>query len=220
MKFIIFILTLFSLTSCVELIDDITINSNGTGTLKYTINLSSSRTKVHSILLLDSLDGHRVPKIADIKQKISEFEKIFSSQTGISNVKIETNWDDYILKFSCDFSSLENLQTAFKKTIESMNWTDKTISSGDNWLTWTGKYLQRDLPTVVTDRLVNSAFINEEDLILGKYCSISRFDKEVSSFENKSSLVSKNKKSVMVQTDMKSLLKNPNILDNKIYLSN
>ena len=49
--------------------DELTIHDDGSGTLKYAINLSSSRVKVNSILALDSLDGKKVPSIDEIKAK-------------------------------------------------------------------------------------------------------------------------------------------------------
>lgn len=55
--------------------DELTIHDDGSGTLKYVINLSSSRVKVNSILALDSLDGKKVPSIEEIKTKVSLFKK-------------------------------------------------------------------------------------------------------------------------------------------------
>ena len=40
MKFLLLILSLFCLTSCIELLDDVTLNSDGSGKFKYLINLS------------------------------------------------------------------------------------------------------------------------------------------------------------------------------------
>ena len=55
--------------------DELTIHDDGSGTLKYAINLSSSRVKVNSILALDSLDGKKVPSIEDIKTKFLYLKK-------------------------------------------------------------------------------------------------------------------------------------------------
>ena len=111
------------MTSCIELIDDITINSDGSGKLKYSINLSSSKTECNSLILLDSLNGYKVPKIEHLKAKIVQFEKIISLQPGISQVQIESNWQDFIFKFSCDFDNLHNLQTAVKVTLKILRLT-------------------------------------------------------------------------------------------------
>jgi len=49
--------------------DELTIHDDGSGTLKYAINLSSSRVKVNSILALDSLDGKNFQVLKKLKQK-------------------------------------------------------------------------------------------------------------------------------------------------------
>ncbi len=216
---IFYFLLCLSLTSCIELLDDITINSDGTGKFKYTINLSSSKTEVNSLLSLDSLDGQKVPKIPELKQKITEFEKTISSQPGISNVKIESNWDDLIFKFSCDFNNLHNLQTAFKETLKSMK-SGLFLNTETEWVYLSGNCLVRDIPDLVSTKLSSSIYIKEEELKLGKYTSITRFDKEISTFENTSTQLSKNKRAVMVQTDLKTLLDNPYKLNDKICISN
>ena len=98
---------IISLSSCIEILDDLTIHADGSGTFRYNINLSSNKIKVNSILALDSLDGQKVPKIEDIKEKVQLFIKTLDAQNGISNVKIEENYTDFIFKFS--FLSVLNL---------------------------------------------------------------------------------------------------------------
>jgi hypothetical protein len=55
-KFFLSALILFSFTSCIEIIDDVTVKNDGSGSMKYTINLSASKVKINTILALDSLD--------------------------------------------------------------------------------------------------------------------------------------------------------------------
>ena len=64
------------LSSCIEIIDDIKLNLDGSGTFKYNINLSSSRTKVNSIIALDSIDGRKIPSLDEIKEKVTLFEDL------------------------------------------------------------------------------------------------------------------------------------------------
>ena len=52
----------------------------------------------------------------------------------------------------------------------------------------------------------------------GTYTSITRFDREVESFENTTAVLAKNKKAVMVRTDPYSLIQRTDLLDNAIYL--
>ena len=73
----VFVFCLLIFQSCIEIMDELTIHDDGSGTLKYAINLSSSRVKVNSILALDSLDGEKVPNIDEIKAKVLLFKKNF-----------------------------------------------------------------------------------------------------------------------------------------------
>ena len=73
-------ISIFSLGSCIEIFDDLTIHNDGTGTLKYNINLSSSKLKINSILALDSLDGKKVPSIAFIKEEIARIKAKFEKK--------------------------------------------------------------------------------------------------------------------------------------------
>ena len=198
--------------------DELTIHDDGSGTLKYAINLSSSRVKVNSILALDSLDGKKVPSIDEIKTKVSLFKKTLSLQNGISNISISENYVDFIFKFECDFTSIDLLQEGLRKTF-SITLNDKSILASDfSWLFWDSKVLERSVPSIATNKLYG---ITENDLSLlktGTYTSITRFDRGVERFENPLSKLSKDKKALMLRTDTYSLKEKHSLLENTIYL--
>ena len=198
--------------------DELTIHDDGSGTLKYAINLSSSRVKVNSILALDSLDGKKVPSIEEIKTKVSLFKKTLSLQNGISNISISENYVDFIFKFECDFVSIDLLQEGLRKTF-SITLNDKSILASDfSWLFWDSKVLERSVPSIATNKLKG---ITENDLSLlktGTYTSITRFDRGVERFENPLSKLSKDKKALMLRTDTYSLKEKHSLLENTIYL--
>ena len=207
------------LSSCIEIIDDLTIKSDGSGTFKYTVNLSSSKLKVNSILALDSVDGKKVPSIEEIKQKIDLFVKTLDSQNGISNVKVEENFTDFIFKFQCEFTSVLTLQDGLKQSVVQLTKEKSIPQLEHNWLIWDGTKLVRSIPEI-TGKKINE--INDSDIELlkkGTYTSITRFDKAVEKFENQAAQLSKSKMAVMVKTDTYRLRENQDILENTIYLT-
>lgn len=219
-KFSILFLLLFSLSSCVEILDDLSLNLDGSGTFKYTINLSSSKVKVNSILKLDSLDGKKVPKLPEIKSKINEFKSILSKQSGISNVKIETNDLEFIVKFQCDFTNLTTLQDGIKNallTLDSDAITQENMNH--NWVSLSGNKLSRTVPQLSLKRLSEIKQSDMDLLKTGTYTSISRFVKTVQKTENSNATVSKSGMAVMLKENMYSLTKNPKLLENTIYLN-
>jgi hypothetical protein len=221
MKFRTFSVLLFCtifLNSCIELIDDIKIKNDGSGTLKYTINLSSSKVKVTSILALDSINGLRVPSIPELNNRIAEFQKKLDAEPGISNVMIESDFESYIFKLRCDFTSVSSLQTAIKEVIRD-ELRDKNVPELDAiWLNWDGQKLVRSIPEISVKKTTE---FQQEDIALlkqGTYTSITRFDRPVDHFDNPSAQVSSNKMNVMIKTNPHALSQTPSLLDNTIYL--
>jgi len=215
--YLLFILGLF--TSCIEIWDDLTLNNDGSGTLRYKINLSESKVKVNSILALDSLDGKPVPSKAQISAKINEFVRILDAQVGISNVLVEENYTDFIFKFSCDFSSIRNLQDGIKLSIAQLSNEKLTTAADQFWLSWDGNTLVRSIPSYITQQIKNYKLEDAEQLKEGVYTSIARFERPVASFENKLGTLSKNQMAVMVRTNTFELKENQHLLDNTIVLT-
>ncbi|MFM7667242.1 MAG: hypothetical protein ACKO7D_03535 [Bacteroidota bacterium] len=217
--FLLLVLPLF-LTSCIEIIDDLSINADGSGTFKYTINLSSSKLKVNTMLKLDSLNGKKMLKLPEIKAKINQFKSNLASQSGISNVKFEMNDAEFIGKFSCDFTDVGKLQDAIKNSLASMDADIK--SSADfsfNWISWNGSKLERSIPDFSQKQFKD---LKQEDIDLlktGNYTVISRFYKPVEKYDNANAIISKSRTAVMLKANAYSLTKNSKILENTIYLN-
>lgn len=210
---------LFSLTSCIEILDDLTLNNDGSGTFRYSINLSSSKVKVNSILALDSLDGKKVPSIDEISKKIKAVVDQLKEQEGISNVQMESNYDDFIFKLQCDFTSTKILQEAITTIIKSEAKNSNLNDFDTRWLTYDDDKLIRSIPQFTIEKTNQLKKEDAELLKEGSYTSITRFERDVESYENESAKKSKNNKAVMLRTNTHSLSQNPSLLDNTIYLT-
>ena len=217
--FLLLVLPLF-LTSCIEIIDDLTLNADGSGTFKYTINLSSSKVKVNTILKLDSLNGKKVMKLPEIKLKINQFKSSLASQAGISNVKIEMNDSEFLIKLSCDFTDIIKLQDAIKNSLANLDAGIKSSTDFSfNWISWNGSKFERSIPEFSQKQIKD---LKQEDMDLlktGNYTLISRFSKPVEKCDNPNAVISKSKTAVMLKANAYSLTKNSKILENTIYLN-
>ena len=207
----------FTMSSCIEIIDDLTFKSDGSGTFKYTLNLSASKVKVNSVLALDSLDGKKVPSIQEIKDKISKYKEIIAQKEGISNVKVESDFSNFILKIQCDFTSIIALQKAIKEIVIDESKNKKEIES--YWLTWEGNKLIRSVPSITGDLTSRLKKEDIEGLKKGNYMFITRFDRPIEKCENTTSLISANKMAVMLKITPYALIQNINLLENSIVLS-
>lgn len=213
------LLSLFSLGSCIEIFDDLTIHNDGSGTFKYHINLSSSKLKINSVLALDSLNGKKVPSIQEIKDEIERFKTKFQTKSGITNVTVESNFTDFIFKFKCDFTDVNSLQNAIKEVIAEENLTKSIDELSHNWISWEGQKLTRSIPDIVIKKTKE---LTQEEIDLlnqGKYTSVTRFDRPIEKFDNTAAKLTPSKLAIMIQSNTYSLIQNAKILENTIYLS-
>ena len=213
------LILLLSFTSCVDIFDDLTIHADGSGTYKYTINLSSNKVKVNSILALDSVNGKRVPKLPEIKEKIELYRKKLAEKEGITNVKVEANYDDFVFKFSCDFASVNDLQEAIKEIIKEESKDKNNALLTENWLSWDGKQLVRSVPDIQAP-IQKLSGDDQEALKTGKYHVVTRFDNEVIKVENTQAQISPSKTAVMIKSTPYTVSTNPASLKNTITVSN
>lgn len=208
-----------ALTSCIDIIDDIALNADGSGTLKYSVNLSSSKAKINSILALDSLDGKPVPSKDEIRQKINDFKTRLAQKEGIKNVVLEEDYTNYFFKLHCDFENVVALQNAIKQTISEIVKHDKNEYDEHQWIVLTGNSLSRSIPQSIVDQAKKLKREDSELLKQGTYTNITRFEKEIDRFDNEAAQLSKNKKALMLRLNTYSLLNNAALMSNKIYLT-
>ena len=182
------------------------------------MNLSSSKVKLNSYLALDSLDGKKVPSLEEIKTRINEVVASLKSKEGITNLTMESNYTDFIFKIKMDFNSVANLQAAIKVVAKENSKNKDLEELNHNWLSFGKESLSRSVPNFSIERTNNLSADEIASLKEGSYTSITRFEQDVDRFDNKNGVLAKNKKAVMIRTDVYSLIQKTHLLDNVIYL--
>ena len=209
------IVLLLLLTSCIEIIDDVTLNSDGSGKFAYTINLSQSKIDVNAYLSLDYYDGKKVPSKDEIKQKIYDFRDMMNKQPGISECKTTINETDFIIKLNCNFTSIEKLQDAIFTVVETMS--QKSVTK-EYWVTKSNDTITKKIPDFISGykSLTDS---EKTKLNSGVYISILRFDKLIKSSNNQVSVISKNQSAVLTRINALELSQNPSLSNNVVILN-
>lgn len=215
--FFLSLITLMTVSSCVDIFDELVMHNDGTGTYKYTVNLSASKIKINSILALDSIDGRRVPSLGEIKDKIEIYKIKLEGKEGISNVKVDANYEDFVFKFSCDFQNVAVLQNGIREIVmeESKDKTHPLFS--ETWISWDGKQLARSVPNFQSP-IHQLKVEDRESLRSGKYISVTRFDREIAKSDNTTAQISPSKTAVMVKASTYEVASNPSVLKNTILL--
>ena len=213
-KFVLFVFPLFLLSSCIDLIDDLTINKDGSGILKITINISKSKLKVNSLLALDSLNGQRIPKIGEISEKIDFYAEKIREKEGITSVVVTKNTDDFIFKFNIDFASIEKLEQALKEVLNEEN--SSWVNFDFDWVKWENNTLTRNNIQIPTSQLRRLKAEDIEALKNGSYVSITRFQDPIIEFSNDLSKLSTDQRALMIKTSAYGLAENTQLLKNTI----
>ena len=95
-KFSFLFLTFFTLTSCFDILDKVAMKADGSGEYSIILNASKSKTRINSISKMETINGKKVPKKAEIQTQLNEAAAVFKVVPGISNVKTSADFDKYI----------------------------------------------------------------------------------------------------------------------------
>jgi hypothetical protein len=218
-KFLLFIVLIPILSSCFEVIEEISMKNDGTGDVVLIINLSQSKTKVASVMLLDSVQGYKVPSKQKIQQELSEAVAYLRKSEGISNVKSTSDFNNYIATISFSFKDVSNINNITKnilaqQKIKATNTSSYTYNKATK--TFSRKY--QAIGTAKTE--FNKLKAKDKAVFNGAtYTSIYRFESPVTSSTNPASNVSKSKKAVMLKSSIMDLINGKINVSNTILLS-
>ncbi len=209
--------TIFLFTSCFEVVEEISLNDNGSGNISMTINLSRSKTKVSSIMLMDSINGYKVPKRPEIQKHIQKIVSELKHINGVKNVKYSTDFNDYIFNISCDFANVNVLNkvvlhfTARSQANAVTNTKQFSYNKNTKTFVRTYKYnLSREMQKV-----------SKKDRAVLKNASITtiyRFQSPIAISKNKAARISKNRKAIMLRVGVQEMINNKTNIKNTIQL--
>lgn len=218
-KLLLFVLLIPILSSCFEVIEEISMKNDGTGDVTLTINLSQSKTKVASVMLLDSVQGYKVPSRQKIQQELNEAVIYLKKSEGISNVKSSSDFNNYIATISFSFKDVSNINNITKNILAQQK--IKATNSSSYTYNKSTKTFSRKYQAVSTAKTeFNKLKAKDKAVFNGAtYTSIYRFESPVTSSTNPASNVSKSKKAVMLKSSIMDLINGKINVSNTIQLS-
>ena len=96
--FLLLVSSTLLLQGCFEILEQVFVKADGSGTFQLVLNMSRSKTKINSIMKMKQVNGHDVPSKEDIAQKTAEIEKTIKATQCISNVSTKLDFDNFIAK--------------------------------------------------------------------------------------------------------------------------
>ncbi|WP_231465528.1 hypothetical protein [Pedobacter sp. Leaf132] len=218
-KLLLFLVIVPILSSCFEVVEEISMRNDGTGDVLLTINLSQSKTKVASVMLLDSVQGYKVPSKQKIQQELAEAVAYLKKAEGLTNVKSTADFNNYIATISFTFKDVSNINNITKNILARQKIkATNTSSYSYNKAT---KTFSRKYQSVSTAKTEFNKLKNQDKAVFNgaNYTSIYRFETPIASASNPLSNLSKTKKAVMLKSRITDLINGKINVSNQIQLS-
>jgi len=218
-KFLFFILLIPILSSCFEIVEEINLRNDGTGDVVLTINLSQSKTKVASVMLLDSVQGYKVPSKQKIQQELAEAVAYLKKSEGISNVKSTSDFNNYIATISFTFKDVSNINNITRNILARQK--IKATNTSSYSFNKATKTFSRKYQAIGTAKSEFNKLKNQDKAVFNgaMYTSIYRFESPVTNVTNPASNLSKTKKAVMLKSSITNLINGKINVSNQIQLS-
>jgi hypothetical protein len=209
---------LFVFSSCFQIIEEITIKSNGSGDMQLTFNLSQSKSKLASIMLLDSINGYKVPGEKDIHEYMNETVDFLKKSNGISNIKKSTDLKNYIFSVSFSFKDVSNINGITQKLMSKQ----KTKGPGNNYSfdPLSGNFKRLYTHSTQMRTAYNKLKPKDKEVFkTAGFTSIFRFEKMIASSSNKAAKISPSGKAIMLKAGALDLINGNSNISNHIQLN-
>ncbi|WP_027386865.1 hypothetical protein [Chryseobacterium gregarium] len=200
-KQVLLFIPLMLLTSCFDIIDKASVKADGSGEYTIILNASKSRTRLASISKMETVNGKKVPKKAEIEAKINEAARIFKTTPGISNVKTSMDFDNYIIKLSCNFKRIENINAGLEQ-LKAKNILGRMIPTQIYSQNSAKKTFTRNKTNTFKSEYDKMSKADKEIFNEAKYTSVLQFENTIKSQSNSSYLLSPNRKAVKLEANV------------------
>ncbi|SHL57806.1 hypothetical protein [Chryseobacterium polytrichastri] len=201
LKQLMLLLPLLLLTSCFDILEKANVKADGTGEYTVILNASKSKTRLASISKMETINGKKVPKKPEIENKINEASRIFKATPGISNVKTSVDLDNYVIKLSCNFKKIENINAGLEQ-LKAKNILGKMIPTQIYSQNLDKKSFTRNKVNTFKTDYDKMSTADKEVFNNAKYTSVLQFENTIKSQTNSSYVLSPNKKAVKLDANV------------------
>jgi len=196
-------------TSCFEITEKIKQNSNQSGEYSLVIDFSNSWLKTKTAIMLEEVEGEKIPSEEEIKAKLAQFRTEAAKIKGVSKVSTSCDFSNYIFKINFSYQSVAVLN----KVLNSMDKNNNLIH-----FKYANEKFERIAAYPIPKNLIKKED-KKEDLLKANILAVYTFDKEVAFAQNQNSKISKTKKTVFLKQNVWNVLKNSTLMNNSITLT-
>lgn len=214
-KHLLLLLPFLLLTSCFDILEKVNVKADGTGEYTVILNASKSKTRLASISKMETINGRKVPKRQEIEAKINEAARIFKGTPGISDVKTSVDFNSYIIKLSCNFKKIENINAGLEQ-LKAKNIIGKMVPTRIYSQNLAGKSFTRNKTSTFKSDYDKMSKADKEIFNDARYISVLQFENAIKSQSNAAYSLSPNRKAVKLETPVLDLILQKKQIQNTI----
>lgn len=205
--------------SCFEIIETVFLKTNGSGNFQLVLNMSKSKTRLNAMEKMKTVNGHEVPSKYEIKNKISDVEKTAAKTPGISNVKTNIDFDNYIASFSCNFTQVTRLNDVVKAVYAQEDGKGKAPEKIYEYAPGSRLFSRLNLFSFKNEyKKMSNA--DKEIFATANYTAVFKFESAITAASNKETKIAPSKKASMLKLNALDVATEKKSIENKITLSN
>ena len=202
--------SVFTMTACFDITEDVTVNKDGSGTYVSITDASKLSAQLQMFAAMDTT-GELIPKMKyTLDSSFNANFKQYKGIKGISNMKVDTS-KEYVYKVTVDFADINALNAVIN--------VDKKEAAQKNLYAWEKGKLSRKDSGIGGMGEMDGEDESQKEMMKSmlkdmKYKIIYHLPKKISKMTNKEAKLSGDKKTVILEC---SLL---DVMDKKVKLSN
>ena len=193
------------------------MKADGSGEYAVILNASKSKTRLQSISKMETVNGKKIPKKSEIENKVKAASDIFRTVAGISNVKTRLDFDNFIIKLSCNFRKIENINTGLEQ-LKAKNIIGKAIPTQLYKNNTAEKTFIRNKIASYKNDYDKLSKADKEVFSNATYTSILQFENLIKSQTNNAYTMSPNKKAIKLDGHILDFILQKKQVQNQISL--
>ncbi len=213
-----YLVLLCGLTSCFEIVEDVTFRKNGSGVLKLIINLSQSKNEINTLMKLDSNSGYRIPREKEINSYLDKAIITLKATPGSNKIVLRRDFTNWVFELETEFNNTKSLEEGMKAIYSEFSGGKQF--SFRNKLIYNDKSLEREMEPFDENVKKQLNKPTEKKIFArAKYTTIYHFENQVLTYSNKRAKLSPSKKAIMLQTNVLNLINGIESIQNNIKLN-
>ena len=206
------------LTSCFELVEQINVDKDGSGDITVTLNMYESKDKLKAFT--EAPDGvvgdYKAPDRAELDAFFSRVVATVSDVEGMSNVKSDIHYEDFIFSISGSFDNVATMNTAVNNFITGMS--KGMLHLRNDYAFKEGRFIRSFTSPIKPEEYDNIPLMQRMILESARIISVYRFEEAIQEMTSADTELSFDKKEARFESTLGAIVKGDTSPDNVIRL--